>query len=70
MAPEDKYKFVDDLQILEILTLPTIGMSSFNVKYSVPNDNSDHNQIIENLENTINDWTNNHKMKINKKKTK
>ena len=77
VAPEDRFKFVDDLTVLEILNLLTIGMSSLNVKYSVPNDIPDHNQFIspnylksQEYLNTISDWTNNHKMKINQKKTK
>ena len=33
-----KWKWVDDLTILEIINLINIGMSSFNVKNQVPND--------------------------------
>ena len=75
--PEDRYKFVDDLTTLEIVNLLTIGMSSYNVKFQVPNDILDHNQYIHphNLESQeyldlINEWTMNQKMKINQKKTK
>ena len=45
--PQDSYKFVDDLTMLEIVNLLTIGISSFNFKLEVPNDISYHNQYIE-----------------------
>ena len=74
---DDRYKFVDDLTILEIVNLLTVGMSSFNVRSQIPNDIPDHNQYIastnlksqEFLDN-INQWTIKQKMKINQKKTK
>ena len=43
---EDRYKFVDDLTILEIVNLLLVGITSFNVKYQVPNDIPAHNQYI------------------------
>ena len=62
---EDRFKFVDDLSVLEIVNLLT-----------VPNDIPTHNQYIpsENLQsqkhlNNINEWTTNNKMLINQKKT-
>ena len=74
---EDKYKFVDDLSILEIVNLLTIGISFFNIKYQVPNDIPTHNQYIsaENLLSqshldNVHIWTNNQKMLINEKKSK
>ena len=75
--PEDRFKFVDDLTIIEIVNLLTIVISSFNTKNQVPNDIGDHNQYIapENLSsqdylNRINTWTLNQKMKINQTETK
>ena len=44
--PEEKFKFVDDLSLLELLNLISIGMSCFNVKNSVPSDIPDHNGYI------------------------
>ena len=77
VSPEDRFKFLDDLSLLEIINLLTIGLTSYNVKGQVPNDIPTHNQYIpsENLKSKewlqkINDWTVNHKMKINEKKTK
>ena len=74
---EDRFKFIDDLSILEIVNLLTVGITSFNVKFQVPSDLPNHNQFIpaENLKsqewlNTINDWTEDQKMLINEKKTK
>ena len=77
MSEIDRIKFVDDLTILEIINLLTIGISSFNLKQEVPNDIPTHNQIIpsEHLQSQkwleeINDWTVKQKMQINEKKTK
>ena len=74
---EDRFKFIDDLTILEIINLLSVGLSSYNVKAHVPSNVLQNNQIIdskylktqENL-NKINEWTRKQKMVINKKKTK
>ena len=77
MGKDDRFKFVDDLTILEKVNLLTVVMSSFNVKNQVPNDIPNHNQYIssKNLKSqqyldNINQWTIQQKMKINQKKTK
>ena len=77
VGSNDRFKFVDDLTILEIVNLLTIGMTSFNIRQQVPNDISEDNQYIppENLKsqdhlNKINSWTKAHKMMINQTKTK
>ena len=77
VSVEDKFKFVDDLSILEIIDLLNIGIASYNIKQHVPSDIPLHNQFIPavNLEsqkwlNEINDWTTKNKMLINEKKTK
>ena len=74
---DDRFKFVDDLSTLEVINLLTIGLSSFNFKQQVASDIPTHGQIInnENLESQkyltqINQWTDEHKMVINAKKTK
>ena len=74
---EDRFKFIDDLTILEIVNLLAIGLSSFNVKSQVPSDVLDNNQFIppENLKSQeyldeISQWTQNQKMVINQKKSK
>ena len=61
---EDWFKFVDDLTILEVINLLTVGISLFNLKCQVPNDIPSHNQYINPLNlksqaylNEINHWT-------------
>ena len=74
---DDRYKFVDDLTVLEIVNLLTVGITSFNIKLQVPNDIPVHNQFIppQNLQSqdnidTINHWTLKQRMLINPTKTK
>ena len=73
---ELRWKWVDDLTILEIINLVNIGMSCFNVKNEVPNDINVNKNFIHKSElltdnnlREINNWTSNQKMKLNKKKT-
>ena len=77
VGSQERFKFVDDLTILEIINLLTVGLSSFNYKQQVPNDIKEENNYIspENLQsqsyiNDINNWTISQKMKINENKTK
>ena len=72
----ERFRFIDDLSLLEIVNLLTVGLSSFNLKMQVPNDLPTHNQFVEpqNLKSQqwldeINTWTVNQKMKINEQKT-
>ena len=74
---EDRFKFIDDLTILEIVNLVTVGLTSFNLKQQIPNDIPLHNQYIpaSNLKSQewldeLNEWTVNQKMMLNIKKTK
>jgi hypothetical protein len=67
----DRFKFVDDLSILEIVNLLTVGITSFNLKHQVPSDIPSHNQFIppQNLKSqawldNIDEWTENQKMMI------
>ena len=48
----DRFKFIYDLSILEIVNLLTVGITSFNIKMQIPTDIPDHNQYIpaQNLE--------------------
>ena len=43
----DRFKFVDDMTILEIVDLITVGLSSYNVKQHVPFHIPAHNQFID-----------------------
>ena len=77
-VPEkNRFKFVDDLSLLEIINLLNIGLSSLNVKNQVPNDLPIHGQFVDNSHllsqgylDEINRWTENQQMEISGKKTK
>ena len=76
VSESDRFRFIDDLSVLEIVNLLTVGLTSFNLKIQVPNDIPIHNQYVapQNLKSQqwleeINTWTKNQKMKINEKKT-
>ena len=73
----ERFRFLDDLSLLEIINLLTVGLSSFNIKQQVPSDISTHNQYIpthalnsQSWLDNISDWTRKQKMKINTQKTK
>ena len=68
---------MDDLTVLEIIDLLTVGITSYNIKSHVPSDIPIHNQYIPagNLKSQyyldeINNWTTNQNMILNEKKTK
>ena len=77
-VPQDnRFKFVDDLTILEVVNLLNIGISSLNIRTEVPNDLPTHGQYVDNKElksqiylNEINRWTEKQQMVISSKKTK
>ena len=73
--PDYRFKFVDDLTVLEKVNLLLIGLASINAHASVPSDIPEHNQLIpaENLQSqkyldSIQEWTQKQKMKLNEKK--
>ena len=74
---EDRYKFVDDLSVLEIINLINIGISSHNFKSQVSNVIPTHGQVIQNANlksqkyiEEISEWTKKQQMVISEKKTK
>ena len=74
---DDRYKFMDDLTILEFIQLIDVGLASFNLRAQVPSNIPLHNQVIrsEHLKTTksikeTNDWTEKNLMMLNQKKTK
>jgi hypothetical protein len=77
-VPEkNRFKFVDDLSVLEIINLLNIGLASHNTKQQIPNDIPIHGQVIPNFNlksqkyiEEINIWTQNQQMIISEKKTK
>ena len=77
ISQEDRFKVVDDLTVLEIIDLLTVGITSYNLKQHVPSDINSHNQFIPGLNlksqnwlDQINQWTIDQKMQINENKTK
>ena len=76
LCPELKYKWLDDLSLLEVINLLTIGLSSYDVRAHVPSDIPLHNGFVEaknlltqkNIH-EIQSWTENKKMKLNQKKS-
>ena len=77
LSQEDRYKFIDDLSILELINLVSIGISSYNCKQQVPSDIQASNMYIpsKNIQtqkslDKICEWTNRKKMLINSDKTK
>ena len=74
---DDRYKFMDDLTLLEFINLLDIGLASHNNRAHIPSNIPQHNQLIrsEHLKTTeyireINNWTEKNLMKLNEKKTK
>ena len=75
--PSERYKWVDDLSLLEIVNLVTIGLSSYNFHNHVASDVGIDQYYIDpaNLKsqtslNKIASWTEMKKMKLNEDKTK
>ena len=69
---DDKYKFVDDLSVLEVINLITIGVTSYNFREHVASDIGTDQLYIpsENLKSqsymdNICQWTDVNKMKLN-----
>ena len=77
LTTDEKYKFVDDLSILKVINLLSIGLCSYNFKAHVASDILPGQKFIppENLKsqtylNNLSEWTIKQKMKLNEKKTK
>ena len=76
LSDEDKYKFIDDLSVLDKVNLISQGLASYNFKRHVASDVSiEHNQFLPQANfksqgylNNISDWTENHLMKLNSQK--
>merc|ERR1711952_228286 len=74
---EDKFKYQDDVTLLEVVNLLSVGIASYNTKQHVSSTLPAHNQIVDNKHlqsqkylHSINEWTISKKMKLNEKKTK
>ena len=75
VKPNRKFKFIDDLSILEIINLISIGLASHNFKSHVPSNIHENGFVIPNQNmktqqyiNSISEWTKENKMLLNKKK--
>ena len=42
----ERFRFLDDLSLLEIINLLTVGLASYNIKLQIPSDIGTHNQYI------------------------
>ena len=75
---EDRFKFIDDLSILEIINLISQGLASHNFRFQVASDmEMGHNQFLPQSNSNsqshldkISHWTNKNLMKLNAEKSK
>ena len=74
---DEKYKFIDDLSMLEIINLISIGLSSYNCHSHVPSDVATSNLFLDPANtksqgylDNVAKWTENQEMKLNTDKTK
>ena len=76
LTEKEKYKYIDDLSILEVINLILKGISSYNAKQQVPSDIQIGNKFIHSSHfqtqdhpNKISEWTTNNQMKLNTDKS-
>ena len=76
LGPDDKFKYIDDLSILEVINLVLTGISSYNCKQQVPSDIGTENKFLpnthfqtQNYVDKISTWTSEKQMKLNCKKS-
>ena len=76
LSEDERFKYIDDLSILEVINLISIGISSYNCKIQVPSDIQTENKFLppENIKSQdyldrIEEWTSNKKMKLNTAKS-
>ena len=77
-VPDDKrFKFVDDLSLLEIINLILAGLQQYDVYQHVPSDIAVESMFLpnqncesQNMLNKIAEWTVSNKMKLNEQKSK
>ena len=77
MLPEDKFKFVDDLSMLELINIIAAGVASYNFKNHVASDIGVNQLFLpsENIKSqshmdNISKWTKTNKMELNEGKSK
>ena len=76
LDPDKKFKFIDDLSILEIINLISIGLASYNCHQHVPSDVGPEHHYLDprNIKSQeyldkIEEWTKSQKMKLNADKS-
>ena len=76
VKPDQKFKFINNLSILELINTLSIGLASYNFKSHVPSNVPTNGFVIpnENLNTQqqitqISEWTKTNKMQLNRKKT-
>ena len=77
ISSQKRYKWVDDLSILESINLITAGLSSYNFKQHVASDigvdqyylQSDNTHTQSSMDNIVH-WKEENKMRLNGKNTK
>ena len=47
LDPDEKFKFIDDLSILEIINLISIGLANYKFKEHVPSDIGENHYFLE-----------------------
>ena len=74
---DDRFKFVDDLTVIEVINLLNITIESYDIYNHVPSDISTNNQFINGTQlksqkylEEIDEWSTNQKMVISQPKTK
>ena len=74
---DSKYKFIDDLSILEVINLIMCGLINYNFKAHVASDVANHGKFLppqnvksQNHLGKIEQWTEQNQMALNKQKSK
>ena len=77
LSDEEKYKFIDDLSVLEMINLVLSGVSSYNFKHHVASNIGIHGQYLptsnihsQTYLDKISQWTEDNQMVLNAAKTK
>jgi hypothetical protein len=77
LASDEKFKFIDDLSVVEVINLISIGLACYNTHSHVPSDIATDNLYLDSANiksqeylNNISDWTGKQEMKLNTDKTK
>ena len=75
VSPQDRFKFVDDMSLLEILNLVIIGLEQYDFIEHVASDIADDSKFLSNSKcksqdilNSVSEWTDQNKMKLNEQK--